>query len=119
MNPHLIFIYKTESGFFEDLKGAAKKAVGGKSVCALCNITHGVLSEKETWRAFVDKQDPEPVFYHADDIPDRVESFLDENNISLPVILRQDGAEFSVAADAQELTSCEGDPKCLIDILES
>ena len=119
MNPQLIFIYKTKSGFFEDLKGAAKKAVGGESVCALCNITHGVLAEKEEWRAFVDKQDPEPVFYHTGDIPDRVRSFLGENNISLPVVLRQDGAEFGIAADAQELASCQGDPRCLIDILKS
>lgn len=119
MNPQLVFIYKTESGFFEDLKGAAKKAVGGESVCALCNITHGVISEKDEWRAFLERQDPEPVFYHADDIPDRVQAHLQDHEISLPVVLRQDGAEFTVAADSQALSACRGTPSCLIDILQS
>jgi len=97
----------------------AKKATGGKSVCALCNITHGVVSEKDQWRSFIDEQDPEPIFYHADEIPDRIQTFLGENNISLPVVLRQDGAEFTVAASAQKLSSCKGAPECLIDILQS
>lgn len=41
----LIFVYGVGSSAFENLKGAVQKAIGGGSLCALCNITYGVVNE--------------------------------------------------------------------------
>ena len=65
----LIFIYRAKSGVIGDVSGALRKAITGSSLCSLCNITHGVTTEKDVWKKFVSTLDHTPFYYHLDDIP--------------------------------------------------
>jgi len=114
----LIFIYKADSGILANLPGAVAKAFGGKSVCSLCNITHGSVTQKRSWTDFLKTLPEKPEVYHANEIPDQVKRFLDTHNIVLPVVLQQTDDELSLLVSPQELESCSGEPSCLIEKLE-
>jgi len=115
----LVFIYKTGSGWIENAVGAAKKALGGESACALCNITHGPVREKSDWRVFLETLEPQPAFYHEDEIPDDVRKFLERTDTELPIVLEKNSkGSYRVAIGNRTLESCNGSPECLINAIK-
>lgn len=109
-----IFIYSIGSGIIENIPGAISKAVGGKSSCALCTITHGPFFEKQSWGAFIQSLSVPVVFYHVNEIPQSIREYLDACAIKLPVVLKQtsDNA-FETFILKEQLEKCEGSVECL------
>lgn len=111
-----IFIYSIGSGIIENIPGALSKAVGGKSSCALCNITHGPLFEKQSWKTFIQSLAVPIDLYHINEIPQSIREYLDTCVIKLPVVLKQttDNA-FEAFVSKEQLEKCEGSAECLKD----
>lgn len=115
---NLVFIYKARSSVLANLPGAVAKMFGGKSVCSLCNITHGPVQEKPVWEKFLSSLSEEPEVYHADEIPSDIQAFLDARKQDLPVVFKRKGATFDVVATHRDIERCDGDPTCLIRFIE-
>ncbi len=116
---NLVFIYQANSGILANIPGAIAKAFGGKSMCSLCNITNGPIREKPEWETFVTSLQEKPEIYHADEIPDEIQSYLTKNRHDIPVVLERNGSEFTVAASSADLDACQADPACLAKKLAS
>ncbi len=114
----LIFIYNADSGLLADAAGAFRKATTGSSLCSLCNITHGVISEKKSWAEFESRLSPDPIYFHRNDIPEDVAEFLREGNFNLPCILTREGDVFEHIIGSSDLDACKGSEECLIDLVK-
>lgn len=113
----LIFIYSVDSGILASLPGAVKKVFGGKSGCALCNITYGPIHEKKLWKAFRESFPKTSVFYHKDEVPKDISAFITQTSAALPVVLSEGNGSLKIFVSAEELKNCDGDERCLIEIL--
>jgi len=111
---HFIFIYQANSGIRANIPGAIAKAFGGKSICSLCNITHGPIHERPEWEQFIASLTEKPEIYHADEVPAGIAAFLQRHGYGLPVVLEQDGDQFSLVVSSDEIATCNADPACLI-----
>jgi hypothetical protein len=111
----LIFVYSSGSSLFDDVSGAVRKAVGVGSLCSLCNITYGVIKQKEPWKEFVEQLKIDIEYYHSDEIPVDVQAFIKKNGILLPVVLMKSDDMYSVIVLADGIEACNGDPECLIN----
>jgi len=112
MNKRIVFVYNADSGFLASAVDSFKKITKVSTGCALCQITHGVVREKQDWKETL-KTLPHPtVFYHRDDIPTLLKKWTEQHKISLPVVLIQEGSDYQVILDAQEISVCEGDVNC-------
>lgn len=130
----IIFVYNSDSGRLAGLLDSVKKAVGSPAACSLCTITHGLVKEKQEWQRAERELGVETAYYHRDDMPDAVRRHLQDtrqdtrqdnrqdnrdNEVSLPVVLFEDGEErLSVAVEAEALAACDGKPGCLEDHLQ-
>jgi hypothetical protein len=110
----LIFIYNADKGLWNDFKSAFRKVVSGSSACSLCSITHGIAFERSEWKKFRESLETEPVFFHRDDLPEVIFDIIRLHNLDLPVILAENGGEFSVLLSREQIDRCDQDPDCLI-----
>lgn len=99
----LLFVYNAESGKLNAALDMAHKWLHPQSYrCSLCQLTHGVLSEKRSWQEFRKRSKIDLVFLHRNeferDYPNQQQSY--------PVVLRGEGGEFSVEISAAELDAC-------------
>jgi hypothetical protein len=88
----------------------------GRAHCALCDITHGRVRERDDWRS---RKATLPVpfeTFHRDDQPDAVRAA----GTGLPTIVaeRADGT-FVELVDAAALVSCAGSPERLVAVIEA
>jgi hypothetical protein len=111
----LIFIYAADKGLIPDIKGAAQKLLKGKSNCSLCSITYNVVSEKDTWKQFINSIDPTPIFYHSNDIPKDILAFLAERQIKLPVVLKKLDSSYDTIITAKDMDAMDNNPNQLIE----
>lgn len=118
MNNQLIFIYKADAGLVPDVTGAVKKAFTGTSGCTLCNATYGIATEKGDWKAFRESLTPAPIFYHRNEIPKDVQSYLQKQKLELPIVLRESGTGYEIVLSTEELATCDGSSECLINLLK-
>lgn len=114
----LVFVYSVGSTTFDNVKGAVQKAIGGGSLCALCNITYGVVNEKEDWSAFVETLDTSPVYYHTDDMPADLKVWIEAEKVELPVVLEKTADAYRVIVPKSKLEACNSEPACLIKELK-
>ena len=93
------------------------KARLGQAHCALCDITHGLVREREEWRAARDGLPVDFVTFHRDDQPEPVRAV---SGGRLPAVIAEltDGGHV-VLLDGEELQSCGGDPVSLVAELRS
>ncbi len=117
--PRLIFIYHAGSGIIENIPGAVKKLFGGRSSCALCNITHGPVRPKADWAAFLATLGPQALVYHRDEIPGDIDRFLQASHIDPPVVLEEAANGWTVLITPKELEDCRGDERQLIQLVNS
>ena len=83
----------------------------GRTHCALCDITHGLVRQRPAWRAARDELPVEFVTYHRDDQPDDVREAIGDR---LPAVVAETASGVVVLLDGDDLEACGGDPKSLI-----
>ena len=119
MNKKLIFIYNAKSDTVSGIKDSIQKIKTGKSECSLCTATWTAFNVKPSWSEKEKKIKIPFVYYHRDDMPEEVEDFLEENNISLPTVLLGEDGKFSELVSKENLDTCEGNDDCVWNLLKS
>jgi hypothetical protein len=77
----------------------------GRAHCALCDITHGLVRERASWKTFR-RRVPVPFdTYHRDDQPADVRAAHGDR---VPVVLAATDDDFVVLVDADELSAYAG-----------
>jgi hypothetical protein len=77
----------------------------GRTHCALCDITHGLVRERATWKEYR-RRVPVPFdTYHRDDQPADVRAAHGDR---VPVVLAATDDGLVVLVDADELSACAG-----------
>lgn len=103
--PTLIFVYNADGGLFNTMADAAHKIFAPSSyACALCKITHGWISERREWRAFLESLGQDVEIMHRDQFRAR----FPELDIALPAVLRHHGGLPEVCVAAETLRACVG-----------
>ncbi|MDH5654867.1 MAG: hypothetical protein OEZ34_03095 [Spirochaetia bacterium] len=66
--PFLLFVYNSDSGFFNTLSDIAHKVISPKTYrCSLCRLTHGNFKVKSHWLQFLNELNIECKFLHSDE----------------------------------------------------
>ena len=64
----IIFVYNANSGLMNTVLDIGHKILSPETYnCNLCNITHGVLQEREEWKTFRESSTDELEFLHKDE----------------------------------------------------
>ena len=64
----IIFVYNANSGFVNSMLDIGHKVISPKSYeCNLCNMTYGVVSEREEWKEFRESSKDDLEFLHKDE----------------------------------------------------
>jgi hypothetical protein len=87
----------------------------GRAHCALCDITHGRVRERDDWRSCKGSLSVPFETFHRDDQPPEVRAA----STGLPTVVaeRADGT-FVELVDAAALESCAGSPERLLALIE-
>lgn len=103
----LIFVYNADSGLFNTMTDVAHKMLSPSTYsCNLCAITHGLLSEKKEWRAFIEQLGIPVEFLHRDEF----EQQYDSNMNRYPAVLRRDGDVIDLLLSPEEINRCRDIP---------
>lgn len=118
-SPHapdaLIFVYNAEAGLLNGLMDSVHKTVSPATYdCALCAVTHGFFTMDQRWRQWLKAQAWEAVFHHRSDFIAAYPAFAQE---PLPLVLRRDGTDHSVALSAAQLRAAK-DVNALVAAIE-
>ena len=124
MVKRIIFLYDAKSGRLAGLVDSLKKVVRSSYACSLCKITHGLVSKKNDWQQVEQALSCGAEYYHRDDMPEEIATWVRENAIRLPAVLFEAGdGGLREAINATLLYECNGAPNCLgsalIDALAS
>ena len=90
------------------LLGEARYWIGarlGRTHCALCDITHGLFTEREDWRRCRDQLDVEFRTYHRNDAPEDVLAVVTR----LPFVVARTDHALVALLGPEELDACAGD----------
>lgn len=84
----------------------------GRGHCALCDITHGRVRERPSWRACREGLPVPFETFHRDDQPAEVRAAAS----AVPVVLAETTDDhLVVVAERQDLERCAGQPESLVD----
>jgi hypothetical protein len=86
----------------------------GAAHCSLCDITHGLVRERATWRDCRAGLGVAFETFHRDDRPDDVRAASDG---VAPVVLADAGGVLVVLLGPDELEACAGSGDALVDAL--
>lgn len=101
---NLLFVYNADTGLFNTLADIGHKIFSPQTYqCDLCMLTHGIFSEREEWRAFVEQLPLEARFLHRDEF--RRE--FPEIDVPLPAVFIQQDGETRVCVSARSLQDCD------------
>ena len=109
----LIGVYHAEGTLRGELTYWLRARLGGGH-CALCDITHGTVREKGDWQRCRTRLAVPFTTYHLDDRPPDVR---DASEGGTPCVLARSASGLHLLVDAPALTSCEGDPERLVEVL--
>jgi hypothetical protein len=99
----LLFVYNADSGLFNTLADIGHKLFSPATYpCRLCAITHGYLSERAEWRAFVDSLGVPCEFLHRDQLRERFPMV----SVPLPAVFRLVDGALRLCLDAAALKAC-------------
>ena len=86
----------------------------GQRHCSLCDITHGLFTEKSAWRDCESQLPVAFVTYHRNDQPDDVRTVTAGR---LPAIVARTDDGVRMCVTSAELAACHGDPQALFELL--
>lgn len=111
----LVGVYHASGTPWGELSYWLAARVGGAH-CALCDITHGTVREKVEWkrcRAAL----PVPLeTVHLDERDDELRAFTDGRT---PCVVAETPGGLVLLVDDDQLRSCDGSPRCLVDAIEA
>lgn len=110
----LIGVYDAEG----TLRGEAAYWIGarlGRRHCSLCEVTHGLFTEKNEWRSCRDGLPVPFDTYHRDDQPPQIR-VISENRA--PVVVAETTTGHIVLLDGQRIEEADGDPHQLVELIE-
>lgn len=110
----LIGVYDAEG----TLRGEAAYWIGarlGRRHCSLCEVTHGLFTEKNEWRSCRDGLPVPFDTYHRDDQPPQIR-VTSENRA--PVVVAETTTGHVVLLDGQRIEEADGDPHQLVELIE-
>ena len=88
----------------------------GRRHCALCDITHGVFTEKAEWKMCRERLPVPFTTFHRNDAPDEV---LATAKGSFPCVLVRRNNQLAVVLRPTDLDSMNGSPEVLINRLRA
>ncbi len=88
----------------------------GRAHCSLCDITHGLVSEKSAWRECRDTLPVPFDTYHRNDMP---ESVREVSGLTLPAVFAETNGVARTLIDNDELERCAGDPEALLAAIQA
>ncbi len=88
----------------------------GRAHCALCDITHGLVRERDDWRASKLMLPVAFDCYHRNDQPSAVRAV---SNDTSPIVVAATDRGLFVLVPPDELNACAGSPDALIASIES
>ena len=110
----LIGVYDAEG----TLRGEAAYWIGarlGRRHCSLCEVTHGLFTEKNEWRSCRDGLPVPFDTYHRDDQPPQIR-VISENRA--PVVVAETTTGHILLLDGQRIEEADGDPHQLVELIE-
>ena len=115
MNDQLIGIYDADATIIGEVSYWIGARLGLRH-CSLCDVTHGLVSEKASWRAC--KEDlPLPfVTFHRNDMPDDVCAVVGN---ALPAVVIRRGDTVSDLLSASEIDAAQGSPERLVEMISA
>lgn len=108
----LVGVYDADGTVLGELSYFVKARLG-RAHCALCSVTHGLVREREDWRAARRSLPVEFDTVHRDDQPDEVRRVAGG---VLPAVVAEpvDGVPV-LLLDGAAIEACGGDPGALVD----
>lgn len=77
----------------------------GRAHCSLCDVTHGMFTERASWREWRQSLVVPFELFHRDDMPRDVAAALTD----LPAVVARTGESVVLVLDHQRLETCDGD----------
>ena len=87
----------------------------GRTHCALCDITHGLVTERSAWRAARDTLPVPFEAFHLDDQPPDVAACAAGR---APVVLARTSHGIHLVLTPDDLRTCHGSPARLVEAVE-
>jgi hypothetical protein len=115
VNDQLIGIYDADATIIGEVSYWIGARLGLRH-CSLCDVTHGIVTEKASWRSC--KEDlPLPfVTYHRNDMPDDVRAVAGS---ALPAVVIRRGGTVSHLLSASEIDTAQGSPERLSEMISA
>ena len=102
----LLFVYNANSNRWDKLFGILHKAINPDTyMCDLCNLTHGLLKEKDSWTLIKEKSQFKMTFLYKDQFM-KLHGFQ-EKRFSFPIILEHKNGKYQPIVTAQEIEGFE------------
>ncbi|GIU85263.1 MAG: hypothetical protein KatS3mg008_2038 [Acidimicrobiales bacterium] len=108
-------VYDADSGLRGELSYAIGKVLGRRH-CALCEVTHAGLRQKEEWRSCVAAVPIPFDLLHRDQVDPAVMASVGARP---PFVMASVRGSWHVVARREEIERCEGDPARLFETIEA
>jgi hypothetical protein len=109
----VVGVYNADSTFV----GEVSYWVGarfGVAHCSLCDVTHGLFTERADWKSCRDRSPFSISMFHRNDQPEAVRTAA--NDVT-PVVVAFVNNEYQVLLDPQQIDACDGSPERLVDAI--
>ena len=110
----LVGIYNAKGSLIGELQYFWGK-IRGTAHCALCDITHGKLKEKVSFKECKQGLGVPFELLHLDELNPELEKFI--NNA--PCVIGVKGNSYSIILNSEELENCKSDVGAFSDLLNS
>jgi len=108
-------VYHADGSLLGELRYVAGTIFGGAH-CSLCEITHGRVREKASWRA---ERARLPVPFTAVHLDERSPDEAAASDGRTPCVLAHSADGIDVLVGRSALDACQGDPAALISTIEA
>lgn len=120
--PTLHILYNADASLMGKLKYGYRKISCPKDAppeCAACEITHGGLHVNETAQWTEAKKELlegglAVVQSHRDEVGAELKSWFTKEKLAYPAAILENGGEFKLVVDRDELATFKGDPKAFV-----
>jgi len=110
----IIGIYHADGGIIGELKYITGKFFGGAH-CSLCDITHGSMGKKDSWKECEMKLRMPIDFVHLNERNPKLQKYTD--NLT-PCIVGKTSTNYVMLVTKEELAECKKDPDTLAALIQ-